>query len=94
MGKPNPPPCPRWGVKMASPDDIQDILKQEGFHFEKLADSTDEVEALYIRPKAGGASTYVTVPVNCDDTSDEVLAVIMKTARIPRAVYVHLLNNP
>jgi len=75
---------------MAHPDAIQDLLKEKGFHLEKLDDSEGEVEALYIKPRPSGASIYVTVPVNCDFVSEDVLMRIMETAQIPQSEYHHL----
>jgi len=91
MGEPKFPQSPRWGVDMAHPDAIQILLKEKGFHFEKLDDSDDEMEALYIKGRPGGTSIYITIPVNCEDISEDVLLKIMETAHIPRSEYNYLL---
>ena len=78
---------------MAHPDVIQELLKENGFQFETLDDSDGELEALYIKAKAGGASIYVTIPINCDNISDDVLIKDMETARSPQTEYAHLLTS-
>lgn len=78
--------------RTANPDAIQELLKANGFRLEQLDDSDGEVEALYIKERPGGVSIYITVPVNCDSISEDVLIQIMETAKIPQSEYSYLLT--
>ena len=66
---------------MASYDAVSDVLKDAGFGFDRLTD-TVEVDALFLKPRPGRASIYVTVPFDGGDIASDVIDQIMTTAGI------------
>jgi len=78
--------------RRAKPTAVCEILENQGFRFGSIDDADGEAEALYIKPRAGGASIYVTAPINCDFINESVVHEIMKTAKIPEEDYNHILK--
>ncbi len=72
-------------------EQIVQLLLQEGFGLEQLQDQADPTEALFIKPRPGGSTIYVTVPLHCDTIPNSVIRRIMITAGIPEPKYRHLL---
>lgn len=76
---------------MASYSDISRILLDNGYTLSGISDQGPEPEAVFLKPRPGSSSLWVTVPINVDPLPGEVIDQIMSTAHIDKYLYVHLL---
>lgn len=79
-------------IKKIKTDAVSNVLEQEGFHLEQMVDTKGETEALFMKPRPGGTSIFVTVSMNCDCYTERALRRLMATAGIPLDKYKHLLK--
>jgi len=75
---------------MPATNDAIKLLKKNGFRLENIQ-SEEATEALYLKPRPGGSSIYITIPVNQDLVPNFVFETWMKKAGKPRKEYSHLL---
>jgi len=77
---------------MPATDAAIKLLKKNGFRIENFR-VEGGTEALYLKPRPGGSSIYITIPMNQDIVPNFVVEVWMKKAGKPREEYSYLLSN-